>query len=726
MRALSRSATSSLLAGLLASGALAHAESAGEHRLVSPGGRLALTFRLTPDGQPSYALSLGSKVVLRESRLGIALADGPGLTSGFVVDGVEEKALDETWRPVWGEERQIRDNHRELAVSLRQPSANNRRLVLRFRLFDDGLGFRYEIPRQQGVDYLVVSDEKTEFALTGDHKAFWIPGDSDSQEYTYTTSPLSQIDATISARFTSIAVRSLAGPDVVQTPLMMKTADGLYVNIHEAALVDYPAMMLKVDRPGFTLTSELVPDAVGNKAYLQTPCRTPWRTVVMSDKATEILASRLILNLNEPSKIADTSWIKPRKFVGIWWAMHVGTATWNYADSPNVKLADTDWAALTPNGRHGASTENTKRYIDFAAKHGIDAVLVEGWNVGWEDWFGHWKEEVFDFVTPYPDFDVQALHAYAASKGVLLVMHHETSSSVTNYERRIDDAFRFMKQNGYDTVKTGYVGRIIPRGEHHDGAWMVDHYLRVAEKAARQQIMIDSHEAVRPTGLQRTWPNWLAAESARGNEYNAWSEGNPPEHETILPFTRLMGGPMDYTPGIFQIKLDVYAPGKRERVHTTLAKQLALYVTLYSPLQMAADLPENYERFPDAFRFVEDVAVDWDETHVLEAEPGDYVTIARKAKGRDAWFVGAISDEQARTATIPLSWLGPGASFVATLYTDAPDAHWDTNPMAYRIQSVLVDGRTVLKLRLAPGGGAAVSIRPSAGDEAKKLKRYEG
>ena len=604
MRTHTRAVRFALFAGLFASGALAHGAAEGERLILSPSGRLSLSFRLAPDGQPAYALSLGPRAVLRESRLGIALADGPALTRDFVVDSAEEKTADETWETVWGEERRIRNRYRELAITLRQPSVSGRRPIVRFRLFDDGLGFRYELPRQEGVDYLTVSEEKTEFNLTGDHTAFWIPGDSDSNEYTYSRTPLSGIDASISARFTEIAVRTPAGHDVVQTPLMMKTADGLYINIHEAALVDYPAMRLKVDRSDFSLSSHLVPDAVGNKAYLQTPCRTPWRTVVVSDRAADVLASRLILNLNEPSKIADTSWIKPRKYVGIWWAMHVGRATWNYADHPNVELASADWAAMTPNGRHGATTENTKRYIDFAAKH--------------------------------------------------------------------------------------------------------------------------AHEAVRPTGLHRTWPNWLACEAARGNEFNAWSAGNPPEHETILPFTRLMGGPMDYTPGIFQIELDAYAPGKKERVHTTLAKQLALYVTLYSPLQMAADLPENYERLPDAFRFIEDVAVDWDETRVLEAEPGDFVTIARKARGRDAWFIGAITDEQARIATIPLSWLGPGRSFVATVYADAADAHWEKNPMAYRIRSFLVDDRTLLKVPLAPGGGAAISIRPAAGDEARKLKRYQG
>jgi hypothetical protein len=504
---------------------------------------------------------------------------------------------------------------------------------------------------------------------------------------------------------------------------MLKTAEGLYVNIHEAALVHYPAMNLAVDRASATLSSLLVPDALGAKAYLQAPAKSPWRTVIVSDRAADILASKLILNLNEPSKIADTSWIKPQKFVGVWWEMHVGTASWSYSADGNVSLLGTDWAGRKPSGTHGATTANVKRYVDFAARHRIDAVLVEGWNVGWEDWFGKWKEEVFDFVTPYPDFDVAELQRHAAGKGVKIVMHHETSASVTNYERRMDEAYRFMKAHGYDAVKTGYVGRIIPRGEHHDGQWMVDHYIRVAERTARERIMIDAHEPVRPTGLHRTYPNWLASEAARGNEFNAWSEGNPPEHETILPFTRLMGGPMDYTPGIFQITLDHWNPAKKERVHTTLAKQLALYVTLYSPLQMAADFPEAYEKRLDAFRFIEDVAVDWDDTRVLEAEPGDYVTIARLAKGRDAWFVGAVTDERARTATVPLAFLTASRTYVATIYADAADAHWQKNPMAYRIERKLVDGRTVLKLPLAAGGGAAVSITPAASDDLKRLKR---
>jgi hypothetical protein len=697
---------------------------ASAQEVTSPSGKLSLTFRLTEAGAPTYTLSFAGRPVVLPSRLGVELKDAPGLTDGFAVVKAETSDKDETWAPVWGEVKTIRNRYRELALTLQQTSGDKRSVVVRFRLFDDGLGFRYEFPAQERLKYFVVADEKTEFNLAGDHKAFWIPGDYDTNEYAYSTTKLSEVDAARGRKDVAIAVKSIPGDNVVQTPLMLKTAEGLYVNLHEAALVNYPAMNLAVNRQTFSLSAHLVPDPLDNKAYMQTPDRTPWRTVVVSDRAADILTSKLILNLNEPSKVADTRWIKPVKYVGIWWEMHVNKATWNYADAGNVKLEGMNWASLKPNGRHGATTANTKRYLDFAARHGFDGVLVEGWNVGWEDWFGNWKEEVFDFVTPYPDFDVKELQRYAAAKGVKLIMHHETSASATNYERRMEAAYRFMKEHGYDAVKTGYVGRIIPRGEHHDGQWMVNHYLRVAEATARHQIMLDAHEPVRPTGLHRTYPNWLASEAARGNEYNAWSEGNPPEHETILPFTRLMGGPMDYTPGIFQIKLDVYAPGKKEQVHTTLAKQLALYVTLYSPLQMAADLPENYERFLDAFQFIKDVAVDWDDTRVIEAEPGDYLTVARKAKGKDEWYVGAITDETARAADIPLNFLAPRRQYVATVYADAADAHWLTNPMKYQISRSLVNEQTRLRLALAPGGGAAVSLKPAAADDLKRLKPY--
>ncbi|HEX9425001.1 MAG TPA: glycoside hydrolase family 97 protein [Pyrinomonadaceae bacterium] len=695
----------------------------------SPDGKLSLSFGLSGDGEPTYTLSIDGKPVVQKSRLGIELKEQPGLTKGFTIVKAEPSQMDETWAPVWGEEKQIRNHYRELAVTLQQASVNSRRMIIRFRLFDDGLGFRYEFPEQNELKYFTVSDEKTEFNLTGDHKTFWIPGDYDTNEYAYSTTRLSEIDATKGKAAQEIAFRWVIPANAVQTPLMMKTSEGLYINIHEAALVNYPAMDLLIDnladKQTFRLSSHLVPDAVGNKAYLQAPAKTPWRTIVVSDKAADILASRLILNLNEHSKIQDVSWIKPQKYVGIWWEMHVGKASWNYADVGNIKLADTDWAGLKPNGKHGATTANTKRYIDFAAQHGFDGVLVEGWNVGWEDWFGNWKEDVFDFVTPYPDFNVNELQEYASAKHVKLIMHHETSASVTNYERRMDEAIRFMKQHGYDSVKTGYVGRIIPRGEHHDGQWMVNHYIRVAEKMAQNRIMLDAHEPVRPTGLHRTYPNWLACEAARGNEFNAWSVGNPPEHETILPFTRLMGGPMDYTPGIFQIKLNSYQPGKKEQVHTTLAKQLALYVTMYSPLQMAADLPGNYERFMDAFQFIKDVPVDWDDTRILEAEPGDYLAIARKAKNKDEWYIGSITDEQPRASNIPLSYLTPKRWYVATLYADAANAHWENNPMAYQIQNFLVNDQTRLKINLASGGGAAISLKPASEQDLKKWKRYQ-
>jgi len=674
--------------------------------------QVSLTFALTPTGQPSYSVRYGQRPVVQPSRLGVVLQDGKGFDGPLEVVGSETKDVDETWQPVWGEVKNIRNHYQQLTVHLRQPAAPGRLLDVVFRVFADGVGFRYEWPRQPNLQYFTVQDELTEFNLPADHKAFWIPGDYDSNEYAYTTSRLSAVNtAPIEV------IQQKAAPTTVQTPLMLKSDDGLYVNIHEAALVNYPAMMLKVDTKNYGLTAQLVPSATGAKAFLQTPEHTPWRTVVVADNAPAILASKLILNLNEPSKITETSWIKPQKFVGVWWEMHVNKASWNYSDANNLKLAGTDWSALKPNGRHGANTANVKRYIDFAAKNGLQSVLVEGWNVGWEDWYGNWKEEVFDFVTPYPDFDVDELQRYAAAKNVQLIMHHETSASVTNYERRLDGALRFMKAHGYPAVKTGYVGRIIPRGEHHDGQWMVNHYLHVADKMAENQLLVDMHESVRPTGLHRTYPNWLANEAARGNEFNAWSTGNPPEHETILPFTRLMGGPMDYTPGVFQIKLESWNPAqnKGRQVHTTLAKQLALYVTMYSPLQMAADLPEAYEQHADAFQFIKDVAVDWDDTRILAAEPGEYVTIARQAKGKDEWYVGAITDEQPRRQNIKLDFLKPGQRYTATIYADGKDAHWEKNPMAYQIRQVAVTSKSTLPLELAAGGGAAISIKPAGG-----------
>jgi glucan 1,4-alpha-glucosidase len=677
----------------------------------SPQAKNSVEINLTSDGILQYALSYKNKIIIKPSALGFKLKDAKPLISNFEIIKIDSSLVNENWRPVLGELSSIKNNYRMVKVYLTEKMENPRLLNITFKLFDDGLAFQYEFPTQKNMQHFIVASELTNFQLAGNHKTFWIPGDYDTNEYPYTTSTLSAVDAIkVSNEHTEIGTRVVPDASAVQTPLMMKTSDGLYINIHEAALVNYPAMQLHIDKNNFNLTSSLVPDAVGNMAYLQTPCVTPWRTIVVSDKATEILASKLILNVNEPCKIVNTDFIKPTKMIGIWWEMHLAKSTWDYAGSQDMGSID-HLANLKPSGKHGATTANTKKHIDFAAKHGFDGVLVEGWNTGWEDWYGKWKENVFDFVTPYPDYDVQELRRYAAAKNVKIIMHHETSGSVTNYERWMDTAYRFMKNNGYDAVKTGYVGKIIPRGEHHDGQWMVNHYNRVAQKTADYKIMVDMHEPVRPTGMHRTYPNWLANEAARGNEFNAWSQGNPPEHETILPFTRLMGGPMDYTPGIFQIKLDKY--GKKENyVHTTLAKQLALYVVMYSPLHMAADLPENYETKMDAFQFIKDVAMDWDDTQILEAEPGDYITIARKAKGKQDWFVGGITDENKRTATINFSFLNANQQYVVKIYKDAATAHWDTNPMAYTIEKIIVKSTSKLNIDLVAGGGFAMSATP--------------
>ncbi|MHA6248742.1 glycoside hydrolase family 97 protein [Pontibacter sp. CAU 1760] len=678
--------------------------------ITSPDKNLTLKFELLENGVPSYQLTFKKKPVIKQSRLGLETQDVPSFMKGFKVTNTKQSAQDTTWTPVWGEQSKIRSNYNELLVTLAQPEQKDRFIRIRFRLFNDGLGFRYEFPKQDQLKYFIVENEHTEFNLAGNHKIFWIRGDYDTNEYAYTTSKISEIPNLIEKATIDVHAQSPIDTLSVQTPAMMKTDNGLYINIHEAALINYPAMQLNVDPKNYRLSAHLVPDAVGNKAYLQTDAQTPWRTIVVSDKATDILASKLILNLNEPTAYEDVSWIKPVKYVGVWWEYFVaGKSTWAYGTETNVKLSD-DPKKLTPSGRHGATNENVKKYIDFAAANGFDAVLVEGWNVGWEDWFGNWKEEVFDFVTPYPDFNVKELYQYAASKGVKIMMHHETSGSATNYERRLHQAFQFMKDNGYNSVKTGYVGKIIPRGEHHDGQWMVNHYIHVAKTAADYQIMVNSHEAVRPTGLHRTYPNWIAQESARGTEFESMG-GLAPEHTTILPFTRLMGGPMDYTPGIFQTDLSYYGTGSTQRVNTTLAKQLAYYVTMYSPLQMAADLPENYLRFPDAFQFIKDVAIDWDDTYIQEAEPGDYVTIARKAKGKDEWYVGGVTDETARTATIPFSYLPKGNRYIATIYADAKDASWNKNPQKYTIRKVEVTPKSTLKQYLAPGGGVAVSVK---------------
>lgn len=696
---------------------LAMAGAVHAQTVTSPDGQLQLTFALDASGKPQYSIQYKKQAVLNPSHLGVATVDVPSFVDGFTIAQTDTRTEDTTWTPVMGEEKSIRNHYRELLVTLAQPAYQNRYIRIRFRVYNDGVGFRYEFPQQPGLNYFIIREEKTEFNLATDATAFWQPGDYDTNEYPYTTSRVSEIPVKQKAATIQITAQQPIATPAIQTPVMMKSTTGLYINIHEAALINYPTMTLNVDGARHNFSAHLCPDAVGNKGYIQTDAQSPWRTIVISDKATDILASRLILNLNEPCSYTDVSWIKPVKYVGVWWEYFVsGKSTWAYSTANNVRLTD-DFTRFTPNGRHGANITNVKRYIDFAAQHGFDGVLVEGWNIGWEDWFGHWKEEVFDFVTPYPDFDVKQLQAYAASKGVKIIMHHETSGSATNYERRLDDAFQFMVDHGYNAVKTGYVGAIIPRGEHHDSQWMVNHYLHVARTAAKYKIMVNSHEAVRPTGLHRTYPNWIAQESARGTEFEAMG-GLSPEHTTILPFTRLMGGPMDFTPGILKTKM---APG--QQANTTLCKQLAYYVTMYSPLQMAADLPENYERYADAFQFIKDVAVDWDETHILEAEPGDYITIARKAKGREAWFVGSITDEQARTSSIRFNFLPADKIYVATLYADAKDAHWNNKPDAYVIRQVLVTNKSELRQAVAAGGGYAISLREAQPDEKKKLKK---
>ena len=685
-------------------------------------GNIKLSFMLDEKGSPHYAVTYKQKAVINPSQLGFILENKKSFNSDFTILGTERKTVDETWKPVWGEVANIHDHYNQLTIQLQEKAALKRLLTIVFKVYEDGVGFRYEFPRQENLKYFVVTDETTAFNLTGDHKTFWIPGDYDSNEYPYTTSKLSEVDDW-KLPIISNEPRSIYEPDqyAVQTPLMMKTADGLYINIHEAALVNYPSMQLHVDRSNFVLSSNLVPDAYGNKAYLRTPSHTPWRTIIISDKAADILASKMILNLNEPSKVENPSWIQPMKFMGIWWEMQTGTGTWSYANSLD-ELSPS--GALIPHNRHSANTANVKRYIDFAATHGIKGLLVEGWNTGWEEWYGHWNGKNFDFVTPYPDFDIKEIENYSRQKGVQMIMHNETSGDAATYDQQMDTAFQLMNQFGYNSVKTGYVGRIIPRGEHHDGQWMANHYIRAAEKAAKYHVMIDMHEPVRPTGLSRTYPNWLACEAARGNEFNAFAEGSPPEHETILPFTRLMGGPMDYTPGIFKLK--GYAKGAPDRqMHSTLAKQLALYITMYSPLQMAADIPANYEAHMDAFQFIKDVAVDWDDTKIIEAEPGDYITIARKEKGKNNWFIGAVTDENSRLASVPLTYLDAGKKYVATIYADAGNADWKNNPEAYKIEKFIVTNAAVLKIQLANGGGAAVSIVPATEIDIKQLKTYK-
>ncbi len=675
--------------------------------ITSPNNNLSMHFQLV-DSVPYYSLDYKGIPVIKASRLGLELEKLPSLMNGFEIKDETQTTKDETWNPVLGEVKTIRNHYNELGVELYQPSTQ-RTIRIRFRVFDDGLGFRYEFPEQPNLNYFVIKDEESEFALNGDHKAWWIPGDYDTEEYEYTISNLSEVPKLFDHSYDQNASQTIV-PMALQTPLMLESKQGLFINIHEAALIDYAGMNLDLNPKTFVLKTHLTPDAQGMKGYIQTPMRSPWRTIVVSDRAEDILASKLILNLNEPTKYAITDWIKPVKYVGVWWEMIMGKSTWSYTNSNNIHLGVTDYSKLKPNGTHGANNQHVKDYIDFAAKNGFDAVLVEGWDEGWEDWFGHSKEYVFDFVTPYPDFDIKMLNDYAHSKGVKLIMHNETSSSAINYERHFDTAYKLMNHFGYDAVKTGYVGNIIPRGEHHYSQWMIEHYQRVVDQAAKHKVMVDSHESVHPTGLSRTYPNWIAAEAARGTEYDAFG-GNNPNHTLVLPFTRLMGGPMDYTPGIFQTKLDYYFPGDKRFVKTTLVKQLALYVTMYSPLQMAADLIENYERFPDAFQFIKDVAVDWDDTKILKAYPGEYILEARKAKGKDEWFVGGITDEHARTMTIDFSFLDPSKKWIATIYEDGKDADYIKNPQSYHIYQKKITSKTKLNQRLAPSGGVAISIK---------------
>ncbi len=685
----------------------------------SPSGKVSLGFELTTEGTPSYQVSYKDIPVVKSSTLGLRLADAEDLVEGFEVVDMTVSSFDETWQPVWGETKDIRNNYNELLVELRQPSTS-RYMNLRFRIYDDGVGFRYEFPMQANLIYFVVKDEVTQFAMNGDHTAWWIAGDYDTQEYDYTESKLSEIRGLIEGAISGNASQTQFSPTGVQTSLQMKTNEGLYINLHEAALVDYSCMHLDLDDENFVFTSWLTPDAQGNKAHLQAPCHTPWRTVMVSDDARDILASNLILNLNDPCVYEDVSWIQPVKYVGVWWEMIGGGKQWSYTfDLPSVKLGETDYSAVKPHGQHPANTENVRRYIDFAAENGFDQVLVEGWNVGWEDWYGHSKDYVFDFVTPYPDFDIDDLNDYAHSKGVRLMMHHETSASARNYERHMEEAYNLMNKYGYNAVKSGYVGNIIPRGEYHYGQWMVNHYLYAVTEAAKHHIMVNAHEAVRPTGLCRTYPNLIGNEAARGTEYESFS-GNKPSHTTVLPFTRLQGGPMDYTPGIFEMDMSKVNPNSTSHVNTTLARQLALYVTMYSPLQMAADLPENYARFMDAFQFIKDVAVDWDDSKYLEAEPGRYIVAARKAKGTDNWFVGCTANEDGHSSVVKLDFLDSGKEYIATIYEDAADAHYRTNPQAYTIRKGIVTAATALKLKAAPGGGYAISIFPASDPAALK------
>ena len=688
-------------------------------QVKSPNGNVVVSFSLTDNGVPTYQVSYKGKAVIKPSHLGLELtpskhdgikAEDTNLMNGFKVTKTETSTFKETWKPVWGETNSILNHYNEMAVSLTQEHPN-RTMIVRFRVYNDGMGLRYEFPRQNNLSYFIIKDEHTQFAMAGDHTAWWIPGDYDTQEYETITSKLSDIRSKMKEAITDNASQTTFSPTGVQTSLQMKSSDGLYINLHEAACVDYPTMHLNLDDKNMVFESWLTPDPTGNKAYMQAPRTTPWRTLIVSDDARDMLSSNLILNLNEPCKLEDTSWIKPVKYCGVWWEMIVGKKSWSYTDEfPAVELGVTDFSKAKPNGRHAATNAEVKRYIDFAAKNGLDQVLVEGWNIGWEDWFGHSKFKVFDFQTPYPDFDIKELNEYAHSKGIKLIMHHETSSSMINYERYMEDAYKLMNKYGYNAVKSGYVGDIIPRGEHHYGQVMNNHYLYAVTEAAKHKIMVNAHEATRPTGLCRTYPNLIGNESARGTEYEAFGGSNP-DHTVILPFTRLQGGPMDYTPGIFETKLKDWSDNN-SYVHSTLAGQLALYLVMYSPLQMAADLPEHYEKYSDAFQFIRDVAVDWDDSKYIEAEPGDYITVARKAKGTNNWFIGGKCDENGHKAVIKLDFLDKGKTYECTIYSDAPNADYDKNPKAYTITRKHVKYGDVLKINEAPGGGFGVSLFP--------------
>ena len=677
---------------------------------TSPDGNVVLSFSLKADGTPTYKMTYKGKPVINESTLGFTLKKDEPLTNHFKVVSDSKSTFKETWKPVWGEEKEILNHYNELLVQLKQDKTN-RLMNIRFRVYNEGVGFRYEFPTQKELTYFVIAEENTQFAMTGDHTAWWIPGDYDTQEYDYNESKLSEIRGLMKQSMTDNVSQYVFSPTGVQTSLMMKTKDGLYINLHEAALVDYALMNLNLDDKNFIFQSWLTPDAKGDKGYLYTPTKTPWRTVMVSDDARNILASRLILNLNDPCALADTSWIKPVKYIGVWWEMITGKSSWAYTnDLPTIKLDEVDYTKVKPNGTHAANNEKVRRYIDFAAQHGFDQVLVEGWNVGWEDWFGHRKDYVFDFITPYPDFDIKALNDYAHAKGVKLMMHHETSGSTRNYERHMKAAYELMNKYGYNSVKSGYVGDILPIGEHHYSQATINHYLYAIKEAAKHKIMVNAHEAVRPTGLCRTYPNLIGNEAARGTEYEAFG-GNKPFHTTILPFTRLQGGPMDYTPGILETEVKNVNPNNTSQVRSTLAKQLALYVTMYSPLQMAADLPENYERFADAFQFIKDVPVDWQESVYLEAEPGRYITVARKDKHSDNWYIGNTSNENGHTSELLLNFLDKNKKYEATIYADAKNADWQTNPKAYTITKQKVNAKTKLKLTAAKGGGYAISIK---------------